>query len=369
MILPPGSTIGILGGGQLGRMLALAAARLGFDTHIYTDEADSPAARVAAFETLAAYDDSAALRAFAANTDVITCEFENVPAQTLASLTAAGAIVRPNASAFAIAQDRVAEKNFFRAHGVATTDFAQIDTPDDLRAALGALGAPAILKTRRLGYDGKGQARITHATDAEAAFAAIQGAPAILEALTPFTAEASVLLARGTDGAVAVFDVCENRHNDGILIETRIPARLALETQARLRLSALRIAHALDYVGVLCVEFFVLADGRALANEMAPRVHNSGHWTEDVCLCGQFEQHVRAIAGWPLGQTARMADVEMLNLLGQDAADWRSYFDSPTLRLHLYGKRDARVGRKMGHATRIVTPALSNADKTTQSLA
>ena len=352
-MLPPGSTIGILGGGQLGRMLALAAARLGFDVHIFTDEADSPAARVAAKTSVAAYDDEAVLRAFASHVGVVTMEFENVPALTANILADAGAIVRPGASALATAQDRVLEKTFLNAASVTTTPFAAIGCEADLQRALDTIGAPAILKTRRMGYDGKGQARIARVEDAAAAFDLIGRQPAILEALAPFEREVSVIAARGLDGEFAAFDVCENVHELGILHVTRVPSAVSASVAHEAVASVRRVAEALDYVGVLCVEFFVLPDGRLLANEIAPRVHNSGHWTEAACLTSQFEQQIRAVAGWRLGPTTRFADVEMTNLIGAEAAQWAALAADPDVRLHLYGKRDVRDGRKMGHVTKL----------------
>jgi 5-(carboxyamino)imidazole ribonucleotide synthase len=354
MRLQPGAVIGILGGGQLGRMLALAAADLGFDAHIYSDTADSPAARVAARAQIGAYDDGTALTAFAAGVDVVTFEFENVPAATAGALIAAGKIVRPPALALAVAQDRVAEKQFFQAHGVATTQFAAINTLEELAPALERIGAPAILKTRRMGYDGKGQARLNNAQDAATAFAAIGSGGAILEKVAPFTCEVSVILARGHDGEIKAFDISENRHRDGMLAATHVPAMIsAAQANAALEATA-RIAAALDYVGVLAVEFFVMADGTVLANEMAPRVHNSGHWTPEACITGQFEQHIRAIAGWPLGDSTRFADVVMENVIGEDVSHWLAMAQEPASRLRLYGKRDGRPGRKMGHLVRLL---------------
>lgn len=352
-MLAPGAVIGILGGGQLGRMLATAAAKLGFDVHIYTDEADSPAVRVATAATVSAYDDAAALAAFARAVDVVTTEFENIPRAALERLAAEGAPVRPTAAAVATAQDRCNEKTFFQAHGVATAPFAPVDSRADLDAALAQIGAPAILKTRRLGYDGKGQARLATPADADAAFAALHGAPAILEGHVQFACEVSVILARGVDGATSAFDVCENAHGGGILHRTVAPARIAPEVARAAVEAAATIAGALEYVGVLTVEFFVTPEGRVIANEMAPRVHNSGHWTVEACLTSQFEQHIRAVAGWPLGPTVRLADAEMVNLIGAEAQDWAQWAADPSARLTLYGKREARQGRKMGHVTRL----------------
>jgi 5-(carboxyamino)imidazole ribonucleotide synthase len=352
-MLPPGSTIGILGGGQLGRMLALAAARLGFDVHIYTDEPDSPAARVAARATVAEYEDEAALRAFAAAVQVVTFEFENVPARTAAILEEAGVPVRPGANALATAQDRVAEKTFLNRAGVATTRYAAVDSANDLAAAFAVTGAPAILKTRRMGYDGKGQARVANERGAAAALASFNGAPAILEAFAPFEREVSVIAARAEDGAFSAYDVCENVHEHGILHVTRVPCRAPLAVAAAATEATRRVADALHYIGVLCIEFFVLPDGALLANEIAPRVHNSGHWTEAACLTSQFEQQIRAVAGWKLGPVTRLADVEMLNLIGAEAEAWAALAADPDVRLHLYGKRDVRDGRKMGHVTKL----------------
>ena len=352
-MLPPGSTIGILGGGQLGRMLALAAARLGFDVHIYTDEADSPASRVSAKATVAKYEDETALRAFAAAVDVVTVEFENVPALTADILADAGAIVRPGPRALATAQDRVLEKTFLNAAGVATTRFAAVNDEADLARAVSDDGAPAILKTRRMGYDGKGQARIMCREDAPVAFDSIGRQPAILEALAPFEREISVIAARGVDGEFAAFDPCENVHEHGILHVTRVPSSVSKSVADDAIAATRRVAEALDYVGVLCVEFFVLPGGALLANEIAPRVHNSGHWTEAACLTSQFEQQIRAVAGWRLGPVMRFADVEMTNLIGAEAEQWASLAADPDVRLHLYGKRDVRDGRKMGHVTKL----------------
>ena len=351
-MLPPGSTIGILGGGQLGRMLALAAARLGFDVHIFADEADSPASRVSAKVTVAKYNDEAALRAFAAAVDVVTVEFENVPARTADILTDAGAIVRPGPRPLATAQDRVLEKTFLNAAGVATTRFAAVDSIADLESAIATVGAPAILKTRRMGYDGKGQARIARAEETATAFKSLN-APCILEAMAPFEREISVIAARGVGGEFAAYDPCENVHEHGILHVTRVPSAVPQSVADEAVAATKRVADALDYVGVLCVEFFVLPGGALLANEIASRVHNSGHWTEAACLTSQFEQQIRAVAGWRLGPVTRFADVEMTNLIGAEAEQWAALAADPDVRLHLYGKRDVRDGRKMGHVTKL----------------
>lgn len=353
--LPPGSTIGILGGGQLGRMLAHAAQRLGFDVVIYTDEEDGPAARVAARTIISDYKDRAALSLFAHEAQIVTSEFENVPAATAEILREAQARVAPPPKALAIAQDRFDEKTFLMNKGIATPPFAPVASQDDLAIALERIGAPAILKTRRLGYDGRGQLRIMTPADAEGAFAKLN-APAILEGFCPFEREVSLIAARGADGAIAFYDLCENQHENGILARTTLPARVGAEVEANARAAMTKALEALDYVGVLTIEFFVMQDGALIANEMAPRVHNSGHWTIEGALTSQFEQHIRAIAGWPLGPTTRIADIEMLNLIGEDANDWPALAADPDARVHFYGKREARAGRKMGHVTKLLRP-------------
>ena len=353
--LPPGSVIGILGGGQLGRMLAMAAAEMGLAVHIYTPPGDNPATDVARSATIAAWDDEAALEAFAAAVDAITYEFENIPVAT-AEFIAARKPLRPGVRALAVAQDRLNEKELARRLGIDVPAFAPVGSRAELVAALATVGLPAILKTRRLGYDGKGQAVIRVAADADAAWGAIGGVPAILEAMVPFTREVSVLLARGTDGAVMAYDVPENRHRSGILDTSTVPAAVSPSLAARAVAVAERIAAELDYVGLLAVELFVFGDGDSAAllfNEIAPRVHNSGHWTTDACLVSQFEQHIRAVAGWPLGDAKRHSDVVMTNLIGADGDAWRQVAAEPDARLHLYGKAESRPGRKMGHVNRI----------------
>lgn len=352
-MLTPGSTIGILGGGQLGRMLAHAAQKLGFDIAIYTDEEDSPSARVAANTIVSDYKDRAALSMFAHEARVITTEFENVPALTAEILIEAGAMVAPPPKALAIAQDRFDEKTFLLNHGIATPPFAPVASQDDLDIALARIGAPAILKTRRLGYDGRGQIRIAKPEHAHGAFAKLN-APAILEGFCAFEREVSLIGARGRDRAIAFYDLCENEHGGGILSRTTLPARVDAPVEAAARAAMVKVMEALDYVGVLTIEFFVMPDGSLVANEMAPRVHNSGHWTIEGALTSQFEQHIRAVAGWPLGPTTRLADIEMRNLIGEDANDWAALAADADARLHLYGKRDARTGRKMGHVTKLI---------------
>jgi len=350
--LPPGSTIGILGGGQLGRMLAIAAAQLGFDVCIFTDEPDSPASRVAAKTIVGNYLDHAALADFARRVHVVTAEFENVPAETAEALIQAGARVAPTPAALAIAQDRFDEKSYFLSAGIATPPFKAIGSQEDLDAAIAEIGAPAILKTRRLGYDGRGQIRIKTPADANGAYEKL-GAPGILEGFCAFEREVSIVAARANDGSVAFYDLNENEHAGGILSRTTLPANVSEETIIAAQSAAQKVLEAFGYVGVLTIEFFVMPDGSLIANEMAPRVHNSGHWTIEGALTSQFEQHIRAVAGWPLGPTTRIAAIEMLNLIGEDANAWPQLAADPTARLHLYGKRDARAGRKMGHVTKL----------------
>lgn len=353
--LPPGSTIGILGGGQLGRMLAIAAARLGLKAHTYDPAPFPPAAEVATAHTAAAFDDEGALAAFAEAVDVVTFEFENVPAATAAAL-ATRCAVRPNARSFEIAQDRATEKTFLANAGIAVAPWAAIESAEDVPAAMAATGMPAILKTSRLGYDGKGQVRLGPEADAAtiaAAFERLGGVACVLEAMIPFTAELSVIVARGADGAVAAFDPGRNEHADGILRRTTVPAGLPSAILQDAVLAAGRIVTTLDYVGVMGVEFFVAPGGRLLANEIAPRVHNTGHWTIEACATDQFSQQIRAVAGWPLGDARRHADAVMDNLIGEDAADWLQLAAAPGAALHLYGKGEIRPGRKMGHITRL----------------
>jgi 5-(carboxyamino)imidazole ribonucleotide synthase len=352
--LAPGAVIGILGGGQLGRMLSVAAARLGFRCHIYEPGADCPASQVAWRTTTAPYEDAEALRTFARSVDVVTYEFENVPAEAL-DLIEAEVPIRPGRRALAISQDRLPEKEFVTGLGLATAPFAVVETEADLAAALDRIGTPAILKTRRLGYDGKGQARIMAREDAPAAFAAMLGAPSVLEGFVTFSREVSVIAARGLDGSVACFDPGENVHEGGILRTTTIPARLTPAQRSDAVLIAARMLNALDYVGVMGVELFVTAGG-LVVNEFAPRVHNSGHWTQNGCVIDQFEQHIRAVAGWPLGDGKRHSNVVMENLIGDDVLRIPEIAATGAA-IHLYGKSEARAGRKMGHVNRITGPA------------
>lgn len=354
-VLRPGGVIGILGGGQLGRMLAVAASRLGLACHIYEPGANPPAASVAARCVTAAWDDTDALRDFAAGVDVITYEFENIPTATLDLLESLRPI-RPGRRALAVSQDRLTEKTFLADLGLTTAPFAPVITLEDLDALLATIGTPAILKTRRLGYDGKGQARIMSPNDAAAALAAMQGAEAILEGFVEFSHEVSVIAARGLDGRVACFDPGENLHRDGILHRTTVPARLKQNQQMDAVLLAGRILNELDYVGVMGVELFVTPRG-LVVNEIAPRVHNSGHWTQQGCVVDQFEQHIRAVAGWALGDGSRYADVEMENLIGDDIDRVPDLLAASDTAVHLYGKAEARPGRKMGHVNRVLRTA------------
>ena len=349
--LRTGSTIGILGGGQLGRMLSVAASRLGFRSHIYTSGANPPAADVAHAVTIAAYDDRAALTAFAASVDVITYEFENIPTAALDLLERLKPI-RPNRRALAISQDRLAEKAFLTDLGLTVAPHAAVTSLSDLQAAVARIGTPSILKTTRMGYDGKGQARLNAASDATAAHTAMLGAEAVLEAFVDFTHEVSVIAARALDGSVACFDPGENVHRAGILHSTSVPARLSAAQRTDAVLIAARILTALDYVGVLGVELFVTPSA-LIVNEIAPRVHNSGHWTQNGCVVDQFEQHIRAISGLPLGDGSRYADVTMENLIGDEVSRIPALLAERNTALHLYGKADAKPGRKMGHINRI----------------
>jgi len=350
--LEPGATIGILGSGQLARMLALAAARLGFKCHIFAPDRDSPAFDVVRESTRADYDDEPALARFAENVDIVTYEFENVPAET-AALLASRVPVLPDPKVLAITQDRVAEKDFIAALGIGTTAYAAVGTAVELAAALERIGRPAVLKTRRFGYDGKGQVTIAKDGAVDAAWQAMAGQPSILEAFVPFAREVSVVAARAGDGSVECFDVTENEHRDHILKVSRVPAAVTEATALEARRIAETIAQRFGYVGVLAVEMFVLTDGALLVNEIAPRVHNSGHWTLDGASVSQFEQHVRAVAGWPLAKPIRKGRIEMINLIGEEVDDYRKWLTVPGAAVHLYGKTALRPGRKMGHVTRL----------------
>ena len=349
--LPPGSTVGILGGGQLGRMLAIAAAELGFRTHVFSPEEDSPAFQVSSDGTLAGYEDEEALRQFAEQVHVVTYEFENVPARTAEVLSALRPVL-PSPRALAIAQDRLIEKNFLQENGIATAPFVAVNDRAGAAFAAGKIGTPGVLKTRRFGYDGKGQAKVTEGKLAAAAFDLLS-APAIYEGFVDFEREISVVAARSRSGAIECYDVVENIHEHHILAHTLVPARIGKSDSDAAKAIATKLLDALDYVGVIGVEMFLTRDARVLVNEFAPRVHNSGHWTIDACAVSQFEQHIRAICGWPLGNPARHSDAIMRNLIGDDVFTWPSLAAEPNAQLHLYGKSESRPGRKMGHVTRL----------------
>lgn len=348
--LPPGSTIGILGGGQLGRMLAIAAARLGLKTHVFEPGAEPPAGDVAHMVTTAPYEDSDAVLAFATSVDVVTYEFENVPTSAL-DLIENIVPIRPGRNALAVSQDRVDEKSWLQANGIKVAPWHSVDSRETLDSAIEAVGTPSILKTRRFGYDGKGQSRLTSPEDADTAWTAVAGSPSILEGFVQFEREVSVIVARSLDGQVVCFDPAENVHRDGILHTSTVNDHVARRIRADAALTAGRIVNALEYVGVMGVEMFILPGNALLVNEIAPRVHNSGHWTIEACVIDQFQQHIRAVAGWPLGDGSRHSDAVMTNLIGAEADDWQSLARSGGL--HLYGKAESRPGRKMGHVTEI----------------
>jgi 5-(carboxyamino)imidazole ribonucleotide synthase len=351
--LAPGSTIGILGGGQLGRMLAVAAAELGFDCVVYEPEADCPAGRVAANCFTAAWDNHEALAAFAACVDVVTFEFENVPAPSLAFLEERTSI-RPGLKSLQLTQDRLVEKQFIQGLGLTTAAYAACDTLEDFERGVATIGMPAILKTRTLGYDGKGQFRLSQISETAEAWAALGSRPAILEGFVPFDREVSVILARAADGSFAAFDVTENVHQGGILRTSTVPAQISEALGGQAVAAAAQIAAALDHIGVLAVEFFVVGGEQLVVNEIAPRVHNSGHWTQDGCAADQFQQHIRAVAHWPLASTKRHAPhVVMTNLIGHEVEAWAELSGQPDTFVHLYAKRAVRDGRKMGHVIRI----------------
>jgi 5-(carboxyamino)imidazole ribonucleotide synthase len=351
--LPSGSTIGIIGGGQLGRMLAMAAARLGYRTVILDPQADCPAAQLANRHIAAGYDDPTALTELSSHCDVVTYEFENVPVAAAARL-ALDVPVFPPPRALEVSQDRLAEKRFLNGIGIATADFLSVDSDADLASALSEFGGSGVLKTRRMGYDGKGQRLFRDFQgDVDGIHAAMGGMPLILESLVLFDREISVIAARGRDGSLAGYDPAENVHRDGILHRSTVPAAISPATSDLAFRNAVAIVEALDYVGVIGVEFFVTGGGLLCVNEIAPRVHNSGHWTEAACAVSQFEQHIRGITGHTLGQARRHSDCMMENLIGDDVNRASELLAEPDLVLHLYGKAEARQGRKMGHFTRI----------------
>lgn len=358
-MLPPGSTVAILGGGQLGRMLAIAATKLGFKCRVYADGDDTPAFDVAV-GTRGQFDDAERIRAFAQGADVLTYEFENIPHAAVSVLDDL-VDIRPSTHVLAIAQDRLSEKQFMVDNGIAVPRFFAVDGPDSLAAGMAALGGDAILKTRRFGYDGKGQCRMTPDTDPAFAWAEIGQQPAIVEQCVPFSCEVSVLLVRDRTGAVHPYDVPRNVHRDGILRRSTVPSGLPTALEGAAVDIATRVAKSLNYIGLLAVEFFVVRDdqdpqaGQLLVNEIAPRVHNSGHWTMDACEADQFENHIRAICGWPIAPIHRLCDVEMTNLIGDEIDTWMALAAEPMARLHVYGKGEARPGRKMGHVNRLLT--------------
>ncbi|MEC7764378.1 MAG: 5-(carboxyamino)imidazole ribonucleotide synthase [Pseudomonadota bacterium] len=353
--LAPGATIGILGGGQLGRMLSVAASRLGFKTVVFEPGGDCPASHVSNYHFKADYDDEDALKAFAEAADVITYEFENIPTSAL-DVVEAITPVRPGRKALRVSQDRLTEKAFLAELGLAVAPYAAVDDEIDLTEAVAEIGTPAILKTRRFGYDGKGQARLKGPEDIASAFADMNGAPAILEGFVKFDYEVSVIGARALNGDFASFTPGENVHKDGILDTTTVPSRLSVQAMHEAQGMAARILEKLDYVGVMGVELFVTKQG-LVVNEIAPRVHNSGHWTQNGCAIDQFEQHIRAVAGWPLGDGTHHTNVVMTNLIGDDVAKVPDLAQDSANAIHLYGKAEVKAGRKMGHVNRVTGPA------------
>jgi len=354
VVLAPGSIIGILGGGQLGRMMALAAARLGYKCHILDPHENPCAAEVSAYFTRASYDDVEALRRFADQCDIVTYEFENIPVGPLAVL---GGKLAPSNRSLEVAQDRAGEKRFLESCGVRVAPWREIDGAADIEAALEALGAPILLKSRRYGYDGKGQAWVHRPDETEAAWEAIGRQPAVAEARMSFSAEFSLILARGSNGETSAFPPTRNHHDGGILRTSTVPAGPEIDALSSAAIAAAKaIEEALGHVGVLTVEFFACAEG-PIVNEIAPRVHNSGHWTIEGALTSQFEQHLRAILGLPLGDPSLVgAGATMENLIGADVESWADFIAEPGAHLHLYGKGEARQGRKMGHVTRLTRP-------------
>ena len=344
--LPQGATIGVLGGGQLGRMLSIAASRLGLNTHIFEPGTNPPAGQVAQWVTMASYDDVEALRAFAQSVDVITYEFENIPMSAL-DIIEDICPIHPGRQALAVSQDRLSEKEFLTGLGLKVAPYADVTNTEQANVAVARIGVPSILKTRRMGYDGKGQMRLKQASDMPAAWQAMAGSVSVLEGFIDFSHEVSVIAARASDGQVACFDPGENVHRDGILHTTTVPANLTTSQRMDAVLIAAKILNTLNYVGVMGVELFVTADG-FIVNEIAPRVHNSGHWTQNGCDICQFEQHIRAVAGWPLGDGARHSDIRMENLIGDDM-DRLPELRKTNAALHLYGKLEVKPGRKMGH--------------------
>lgn len=346
----PGAVIGIVGGGQLGRMTALAAAALGYRCHILTPGADDPATQVATGATIASYDDPDALAAFADAVDVVTFEFENLPEASLAFL-AERKPVRPSPGVLAVCQDRILEKGFLVGQGIPVPAYRPVRSPEEAAAAFAELGAPSVLKTARLGYDGKGQAKLEPGDDAASAYARLGSVPCVLESFVAYEMETSVIAARDVEGRIACYPIVANRHVDHILSETVVPAPVSGEVAAEAAALARRIAEGIDLVGLIAVELFVTPEGELLVNELAPRPHNSGHWSIEAAVTSQFEQLVRAVCGLPLGDPSPIGSARMLNLIGDDVMDAERFLAEPGAHLHLYGKREARPGRKMGHVT------------------
>lgn len=363
-MIAPGGTIGILGGGQLGRMLAIAAAELGYHAHIYTPEQDAPAAEVAETTIIAAYNDAEALARFAQHVDVVTYEFENIPLTPVEAL-AKQVMVYPAPTILMQSQHRILEKSLLNHLGIATAPYRGVSSLQELQQAVGELGLPCVLKTCRMGYDGKGQMMLKEATDVERAWQHLSPSPLqvehplILEGFIRFQMEISVIIARAQDGAMASYCPVRNIHSHHILSETIAPAPITPALAAEAERIARTIATGLDLVGLMAIEMFVTDSGEILVNELAPRPHNSGHWTIDACVTSQFAQTIRAICGLPLGSTARLCDARMVNLIGDDVKDWQKHLDDPNAKLHLYGKKEARPGRKMGHVTVLRLPVAS----------
>lgn len=351
-ILPPGSVVGIMGGGQLGRMIALAAARLGYRCAIFCETENDPAAQVSDIVVAAPYDDPAALQRFAACTDVVTFEFENLP-RNAANWLSDHTLVRPNVRSLEIAQDRVLEKTFLNSIGIETAPWAEISDAASLDQAWETIGAPSVFKTARFGYDGKGQAMVRTREQLDDAWQGVNQARGVLEGFVDFACEVSVIVARAPNGQAACYDVVENQHANHILDVTIAPARITAKIAEAAKKTGMAIAEALDLVGLVAVEIFVTRADEIVVNEIAPRPHNSGHWTIDACITSQFEQMVRAVCGLPLGTPERHSNAIMRNLIGDQASDWRGILGQPETKLHLYGKSEARPGRKMGHMTRL----------------
>lgn len=352
--LVPGAVIGIIGGGQLGRMLAMSAAQLGFRVHVYCPEENSPAAEVAYKHTSADYSDMSAIQEFAKSVDVLTYEFENIPSEPLQFLSESSAIFPP-VKALRTTQDRLDEKQFLRDLSIPVAPFAAVNSLDDLKEAIKTIGLPAMLKTCRFGYDGKGQHKFTDDVDLERIYKEkFDGVPAVLEGFINFECELSIVMARAINGEVVAYDVSRNNHIHQILSSSIVPSGVEESVCSKAYEIAARFANSLHYTGVFAVEFFYCgskADEPLIVNEIAPRVHNTGHWTMDACAVSQFENHIRAIVGWPLGAPSRHSDAKMVNLIGNEVYDYKDYAKQNNAALHLYGKGEVRDGRKMGHVT------------------